>query len=118
MSTIEALKTQLDALQTNYYELQVKNQMLCKEKPEQAELADLESELTQSKQEKVALVQQVDNHTQRVGEVSEGKEVSEAKRLKLCEMVDQLSGELEQLGRELSHQTEKAQRLEYELVRN
>ena len=107
----EALKTQLDILQTRYYKLQVENRKLCEEKPEQVELADFESELTQTKQENISLVQQVDDLTQRIGRVSEHKEASETERLKLRERVEQLSGELGQLGGELSHQTEETQRL-------
>ena len=108
MSTIEARKTQLEVLETVYYKLQVRNSKLLKEKPEQAELEDLESELTQSKQENVVLVQQVDNLMQRVGTMSEDKETGKAelRLIKLRQMVEQLSGELEQLGEELSHWTE------------
>ena len=96
--------------------MQVEKRKLREEKPAQAELADLESELTQTKQEKVALVQQVDDLTQRVGVVSKDKNASEAERLKLRKTVEHLSGELKQLGGELSHRTEETQRLENELV--
>jgi len=48
MSTTEALRTQLAALQTDYYALQAENRRFKEANPQQAEALDTERELQQS----------------------------------------------------------------------
>lgn len=59
MSTTEALRIQLDALQAELYALQAENRKLREAWPEQATLVDVENELAQTREEKVKLVRQV-----------------------------------------------------------
>ena len=59
MSTTEALRTRLDAMQTELYKLQVENRRLREEKPEQAQLLEVEEELAQTREENVRLAQQI-----------------------------------------------------------
>ena len=59
MSTTENLRTQLDALKTKLYGLEVENQRLWDERPEQAAAVDLEDELKQAQEENVRLSQRV-----------------------------------------------------------
>ena len=48
MSTTEALRMQLDQLQTKYNLLEVENRRLREEKPQHSEELDLERELTET----------------------------------------------------------------------
>ena len=59
MSTTEALRTQLDAVQTDLYRLQSKNRKLREAEPQQAQLLDVEGELAQTREENVHLAQQI-----------------------------------------------------------
>jgi uncharacterized protein YlxW (UPF0749 family) len=59
MLTTENLRTQLDALKTKLYGLEVENQRLWDERPEQAAAVDLEDELKQAQEENVRLSQRV-----------------------------------------------------------
>lgn len=59
MSTTEALRTQLDAVQTELYQLQVENRKLREADPQQAQLLDVEGELAQTREENVCLAQQI-----------------------------------------------------------
>ena len=58
MSTTEALRLQLDALQHDFYALQVENRKL-RERGPLEELQDVEQELAQTREENVRLVQQL-----------------------------------------------------------
>ena len=59
MSTTEALRTQLDALQNQMYALEAENRRLRDEQPELAERVDIEEELKQTREENVRLAQQI-----------------------------------------------------------
>ena len=59
MSTTEALGTQLDALQTQFYEVQAENRRLREANPEHAQLLVVEDKLTQTREENVRLAQQI-----------------------------------------------------------
>ena len=59
MSTTEVLLTRLDAMQTELYKLQVENRRQQEEKPEQAQLLEVEEELAQTREENVRLAQQI-----------------------------------------------------------
>ena len=59
MSTTEALRTQLDAVQTDLYRLQSENRKLREAEPQQAQLLDVEGELAQTREENVHLAQQI-----------------------------------------------------------
>ena len=58
MSTTEALRTWLDALQAQLYELQVANRKLREQNPQAQQLLELE-ELRQSREENVRFVQEI-----------------------------------------------------------
>ena len=59
MSTTEALRMQLDQLQTKYNSLEVENRRLREERPQHSEELDLERELTETRQENVQLLQTI-----------------------------------------------------------
>ena len=59
MSTTEALRTRLDVLQTELYQLQTENRRLREAEPEKAQLVDVEGELAQTREENVRLAQQI-----------------------------------------------------------
>ena len=59
MSTTEALRTQLDALQREFYEVQAENRKLKEKNPQQAEAVELEQELSQSREENVQMAQEI-----------------------------------------------------------
>ena len=59
MSTTEALRMQLDQLQTRYNLLEVENRRLRDEKPQHSEELDLERELTETRQENIQLLQTI-----------------------------------------------------------
>ena len=69
MSTTEALRTQLDTLQLELYALEVENRKLRDERPERAELVDIEEELKQTQEENVRL-------SQRISELGQAQEAS------------------------------------------
>ena len=59
MSTTEALRTRLDVLQTEYYQLQPENKRLRETDPQQTQLVDVEGELAQTREEDVRLAQKI-----------------------------------------------------------
>lgn len=78
MSTTEALRTKLDALQAQVYELQAKNRRLREADPERTGLLDLEEELTQTREENVRLAQQVSELSRnKEGEIRDATEEAE-----------------------------------------
>ena len=93
MSTTETLQTQLDALQTQFYEIQAENRRLWEENPQQVELVDMERELTQTREENVALVQQINSLTQTIEEASVVQETIEAEKSSLRRTIDGMETE-------------------------
>ena len=59
MSTTEALRTQLDALQSQLYALEAENRRLREDRPERAEMVDLEVELKEMQEQNIRLSQRV-----------------------------------------------------------
>ena len=124
MSTTEALRVQLDALQTEYYALQTENRRLREAQPEQANLADLEA---QTREENVKLVQEVSQLSRRDrSETDADRETCEAElgelRRTIATLEDEVSevreglekqdGELREKGEELVRAVARAERAE------
>ncbi len=59
MSATEALRTQLDAVNTQRYLLEAENRRLREEQPERAEMIHVEEELRQTREENVSLSQRI-----------------------------------------------------------
>ena len=74
MSTTEALRTQLDVLQTQYNLLEVQNRRLRDENPQQDEVLQLEHELDETRQENVQLSQTIVALEAKLGEQEEQTE--------------------------------------------
>ena len=84
MSTTEALRTQLDVLQSQLYVLEAQNRKLRDERPERAELVDIEEELKQIQEENVRLSQRISELGQ-AQKASQGVFGTEAGQLRLGE---------------------------------
>ena len=82
MSTTEALRTQLDALQVERNRLMAQNRKLQDKQPERASAVDMEGELTETQEENVRLahtVTQLEAEQERRGrETAQEREALEA----------------------------------------
>ena len=118
MSTTEALRVQLDALQTEYYALQNENRRLREAQPEQANLVDLEDELAQTREENVKLLQEVSQLSRR--DRSETDADGETREAELCELrrtIATLEDEVREVREGLEKQDGELREKGEELVR-
>ena len=115
MSTNEALRTQLDALQAKLYALEVENQRLREERPEQAEVADLEDKLKQVQEENVRLSQQVSElsvaQEDTPGAVQPGVEELREKLMRSEEEAAELKRQATQQAEELAKEKQRYNQL-------
>ena len=105
MSTTEALRTRLDALQREFYAVQAENRKLKEKNPQQAEALELEQELSQSREENVQMAQ----------EISELREA--AQRDEANETNARLESEITQLHQSLDKKCERLAEKEAALER-
>ena len=101
MSTTEALRTQLDALQAECNALTVENRRLREEHPTEAKELDLEQELVATREENVRL-SQIITRLESTREVQEEKETAELKR-----SISSLTCEAEELREKLGDAVER-----------
>ena len=95
---MEALRTQLDALQIELYQVQAENRRLREANPQQAQLLDVEEELAQTREENVRLAQQINE----LGGGSEGAgETRGEQERRLKETIAQLESEAAERERQL-----------------
>ena len=89
MTTTEALRLQLDALQTELYQLQAENKKLREAEPQQAQLLDVEGELAQTREENVRLAQQISELSRSTGdEQDERREREQSLRESIATLED------------------------------
>ena len=101
MSTTEALRTQLDALRSQLYALEAQNRKLRDERPERAELVDIEEELKQTQAESVRL-------SQRISELGQAQEASQGASGTPSPEAGQLREDLTRLGEETAALSRRA----------
>ena len=101
MSATEALRTQLDALQREFYAVQAENRKLKEKNPQQAEALELEQELSQSR-ENVQMAQEISELREAA---QRGEQTEDAEGDKANETNARLESEITQLrqsfGREV-----------------
>ena len=113
MSTTEALRTQLDALQSQLYALETENRRLREDRPERAERVDLEVELKEMQEQNIRL-------SQRVSELSvtegSGEEVPGAQSSSIVEqqLQEDLARSEEETAELKQRNAEHVTQLEYE----
>ena len=114
MSATEALRTQLDALQREFYAVQAENRKLKEKNPQQAEALELEQELSQSREENVQMAQEISELREAAqrGERTEDAEGDEAN-----ETNARLESEITQLRQSLDEKCERLAEKEAALER-
>ena len=131
MSTTETLRTQLDALRTDYYQLETENRRLREAKPQESAVIEIETELTQTHEENVRLVQEISRlqetsaqpdtdrtaHETLVGELRETIATMEGQMTRLRGTLEETNAELEEGERTLERLTTRAQQAEEETER-
>ena len=115
MSKAEALRTQLDALRTDFYSVEAENRRLREERPQEAATIEIEKELTETRSENVRLVQEIsrletasgrpDAKSTAAHELRETVETME-------QMLSAMKGELEEKRAALERATVKVQQAE------
>ena len=102
MSTTEALRTQLDALQTEFHKIEAENRKLKDKNPQGAEALELERELTETQAENVRLAQLLSEAQSNAASDSEksGEGLSEAHA-----RISELETETEELRRQLAEKS-------------
>ena len=103
MSTTEALRRQLDALQREFYEVQAENRKLKEKTPQQAEALELEQELSQSREENVQMAQEISELREAAQRAEQTKD---AEGDEANETNSRLRGEITQLRQSLDEMTE------------
>ena len=129
MSTTEAVRTHLEALQREFYEVQAENRKLKEKNPQQAEALKLEQELSQSREENVQMAQEISElreAAQRAEQTkdAEGDEANETNS-SAEEYAHELEGKLERTQQEMelerlravAEETRKWEEREARLVR-
>ena len=110
MSTTEALRTQLDALQRQFYEVQAENRKLKEQNPQRAEMLELE-ELAQTREENVRLAQEISELRER------GQQETQISEIELSETNARLESEIGVLRRTLCEKSEELSSKEAALER-
>ena len=102
MSTTEALRTQLDALQTEFHKIEAENRKLKDRNPQGAEALELERELTETQAENVRLAQLLSEAQSNASSDSEksGEGLPEAHV-----RISELETETEELRRQLAEKS-------------
>ena len=118
MSTTEALRTQLDAVNTQLYALEAENRRQREERPELAERIHVEEELKQTREENVNLAQQIseleeETSTLKLQCVERQEKLEETKR-RCSEQQGELESERE-ARKELIARVEEAEEAAYRL---
>ena len=86
MSTTEALRTQLDAVQTELH-----NRKIREAEPQQAQLLDVEGELAQTHEENVRLAQQISKPQVQLPNVEEELAQTREENVHLAQQISKLS---------------------------
>ena len=120
MSKAEALRTQLDALRTDFYSVEAENRRLREERPQEAATIEIEKELTETRSENVRLVQEIsrlETASGRPDAKSTAAHETEIRGLRetvetMEQMLSATKGELEEKRAALERATVKVQQAE------